>query len=170
MGQDCPSVLLYMMHSNNNNIYRWREGDTSVGRRLQRFEGRESHWVHVEVEILFSGVASHSRVYWCPLFTCYSIARHVYFNLFLTLYILSCWVLHAWGCRPSVHAHEALKNIEYWILNIQVLILMCSVCVVCSVYVWAHASHLEVGKHRGGESCNLQDGYSNRCHHQGPGW
>ena len=21
MGQDCPSVLLYMMHSNNNNIY-----------------------------------------------------------------------------------------------------------------------------------------------------
>ena len=23
MGQDCPSVLLYMMHSNNNNLYVW---------------------------------------------------------------------------------------------------------------------------------------------------
>ena len=33
------------------------EGDTRVGLRLQRFEGRKSHCMHGGEEILFSGVA-----------------------------------------------------------------------------------------------------------------
>ena len=32
-------------------------------------------------KLLFCGVVSHGRVYWVSLFTCYSIAWHVYFNL-----------------------------------------------------------------------------------------
>ena len=44
--------------------------------------------MHVEEEVLFSGVASHSTVYWCPL-----------------------GVSATWVCRPSVHALK-LSNIE----------------------------------------------------------
>ena len=30
MGQDCPSVCLYMMHSNNNNIYTYKYIDDDI--------------------------------------------------------------------------------------------------------------------------------------------
>ena len=88
---------------------RWRrEGDTSVRWRLQRFEGKESHRVHVEKEILFSRVASHGWVYYCPLFTSYSIIWHVYFSLFLTVYYpVECYMglsPHACACTWELPA------------------------------------------------------------------